>query len=268
MFHFLAKIEEGEDPKEVRKRSLFFIVLILFVIFLMMSPGRSIVPGSSSAPQSTVMAAENTGPELKKTQVAPEIGPVYVIPDVMNDAFCTAVASVKNPSADAVMSGADGTFTLTGARGAVQMGQVYLDSLAPGASTYAICNYIPMPGATVSSATLSLFPKGWIPGDAQLLPKITGASIESERARRDSGYRGSILFATGRVDNTTGDYIPTLEVTVIGLDSANQILLAESFCLYDIPKDGGQNFRYELAGVYPTTPIFAKVLIESKPLSP
>ncbi len=262
----MEKIEEGEDPKEVRKRSLFFILLILFVIFIMMNPGRSIVPGSS-APQSTVQAADNPAPELKKTAIAPEIGPAYVIPDVMNAAFCTAVACVKNPSADAVMQGAEGTFTLTGTRGAVSTGQVYLDAVPPGASTYAICNYIPMPGSTVSSANLSLFPEGWIPGETQLLLKVTGGSIESERARRDSGVKGSILFATGRVDNTTGVYITSLEITVIGLDSANQIVLAESFWLYGIPKDGGQNFRYELAGVYPTTPVFAKVLIEANPLS-
>ncbi len=265
MFDFLKRSEEEDDPREVRKRSFFFIGLILLIIFLMMNPGRSIVPGSSSAPQSPVQAADNPGPELTKVSISPEIGPVYVIPDVMNNAYYTAVAQVKNPSDNLVMQGADGTFTLTGSRGSTQTGQVYLDALAPGASTYVICNYIPSPGNAVSGK-LVLYPKGWVPGDPELAPKVTGPSIESERARRDSGFKGSILFAVGRIDNTTGAYITTLKVTAIGLDAANQIVLAESFCLYDIPKDGGRNFRYELSGVYPTTPVFAKVIIEATPM--
>lgn len=266
MLDFLKRSEEEQDPREVRKRALFFIGLILLIIFLMMNPGRSIVPGSGSAPQSPVQAADNPGPELTRASIAPEIGPVYMIPDVMNNAYCTAVALVKNPSADLAMQGAEGTFTLTGTRGNTQTGQVYLDALAPGTSTYAICNYIPSPGNVVTGQ-LVLYPRAWVPGEAQLDPKVTGPSIESERARRDSGFKGSILFAVGRIDNTTGAYITTLKVTAIGLDTANQIVLAESFCLYDIPKDGGRNFRYELSGVYPATPVFAKVIIEATPLA-
>lgn len=266
MLDFLKRSEEEEDPREVRKRALFFMGLIIVIVLLMMNPGRSIVPGSGNAPQSPVQAADNPAPQLTKTSVAPEIGPVYVIPDVMNDAFCTAVAQVKNPSADMVMQGAEGIFTLTGSRGEIQTGQAYLGSLTPGESAYIICNYIPSPGGAMTGQ-LTLYPKGWVPGEARVVPKVTGPSIESERARRDSGFKGSILFAVGRIDNTTGAYINTLKITAIGFDAANQVRLAESFCLYDIPKDGGINFRYELSGVYSTTPVFAKVILEATPLA-
>ncbi len=266
MFHFLEKNEE-EDIREVRKRSLVFILLILFVIFLMMNPGRSIMLGGGSAPQNPVQAADNPAPELKTASISPEIGAVAIIPDVMNADYCTAVALVKNPSEDLDMNGAEGTFTITGSRGDVQTGQVYLDTLPPGASTYAICNYIPSPGGSALQGRLTLYPKGWVPGEPQLLPQVVGPSIESERARKSSGYTGSILFALGRIENTTGAYITTLKVTAIGLDSADRIVVAESFYLYDIPKAAGRDFRYELSGVYPTTPVLAKIIIDASPLT-
>ena len=213
-----------------------------------------------------MQAADNPPPELKIASVSPEISPVSVIPDTMNDHFCTAVALVKNPSADLTMNGAEGTFTIADAKGDTQTGPVYLDPLPPGASTYVICNYIPSPGGRATGGQLALYPKGWIPGQTQLVPRITGASIESEWARKDSGFKGSILFAVGRLDNATGGSIQTIKVTAIGMDSSNQIVVAESFYLYDIPKDAGNDFRYQLSGVYPTTPVIAKTVIEANPL--
>ena len=266
MFHFLESNEEEENLGEILKRSVLFILLLVFVIFLLMNPGRSIMPGGGSAHRSPVQAADNPPPELKTASVSPEIGPVSIITDTMNDQFCTAVALVKNPSGDLTMNGAEGTFTITDAKGGMQTGPVYLDPLPPGASTYALCNYIPSPGGRATGGQLALYPKGWVPGQAQLVPRITGASIESERARKDSGYKGSILFAVGRLDNATGSSIQTIKVTAIGMDSANQIVLAESFYLYDIPKDAGSDFRYQLSGVYPTTPVLAKTVIEASPL--
>ncbi len=265
VFHWLER-DEDEDLREGRKRSLFFILLLLFIVFLLMNPGRSIMPGSGSDPQSPVQAADNPAPELKKTSVSPEIGPVAVIPDVMNNRFCTAVALVKNPSEDMTMNGAEGIFTITDTKGGTQTGPAYLDALPPGSSTYAICNYIPSPVGRATGGQLALYPKGWVPGEAQLVPRVTGASIESERARSSSGYKGSILFAAGRLDNTTGANIQTLKITAIGMNSADQIVVAESFYLYDLPKDTGRDFRYQLSGVYPTTPVLAKTIIEATPL--
>ncbi len=266
MFHFLERNEDEEDPGDVRKRSLFFILFLLFIIFLSMNPGRSIIPGSGNAPQSPVQAPDKPTPELEKTLISREIGPVAVIPDIINGDFCAAVALVKNPSEDRMMNGAEGTFTITGARGVAQTGQVYLDALPPGASTYAMCNYIPSHGSSPLQARLTLYPKGWVPGEAQPVPRVIGSRIDSERARRDSGYQGCVLFAAGRIENTTGAHIPTLKVTVIGMDSANQIVLAESFCQHDFPKNAGRDFRYQLSGVYPTTPALAKTIIEASPL--
>ncbi len=263
MFRFPSNTEEEGDVQDVRRRFAFFIALILCIIFLTMSPGR-ILPGSGGATQTSVQAAEKTVSEVTTVSLAPEIGPVSIIPDVMNGNFCTAVARVTNPSEELTMQGAEGAFTLTGARGRTAEAKVYLDALPPGAGTYVICNYIPAPGGT-ASGKLNLYPTGWSPGKASALPRVSGGSIISERARKSSGYTGYILFASGRLTNDTGAYIRTLEVTAVGLDASGRVIVAESFCLYDLAKNESRDFRCELTGVYPSVPALAQTVIEARP---